>query len=307
MRVVILPTGRTEWHGFPEALRRIFPGHEFCSIPTLAEIRSNPESFPAPGFTSNLLTEKQCLNPPEDVQDLVGRAARAALGDRNSEPADMVIVLDDVEVVNLGNEEMIVHVFRSAVNQHLTLLSDRVRERTSKALRERVSFHLVSPMIEGWFFGDSTAMKRAGVAPPVIVETDPERFAVEDLEYLQAEETTCPGWIEGGRKKNLKPKWIGNPQRHRHPKGYIQWLTRAGEAKSCSRYSETEHGAAALRDLDWSVVLGRPAEQFQYLRALVADVADALQQPPATCPVVGVCAPLTDRFAVPQNPVLRNL
>jgi hypothetical protein len=307
MNVVILPTGRTEWHGFPEALGRLFPGHSFSSIPSPEEILSNPESFPVAGFTSNPLTEKQRLDPPEDVQAIFERAARAAVGDRFTDAADLVLVLDDVEIANLGNEPLIAEVARATVRGHLERLSDRVRERTAEALRTRVSFHLLRPMIEGWFFGDPVAIGRTGAMPPVVLESDPEHFAVDDVAYLQADETECPRWVAAGRKKNLKPKWIGNPRRHLHPKGYVQWLTRAGEHKSCSRYRETVHGAAALAGLDWAAVLSRPAEQFQYLRALVADLADALDQAPATGPVVGVRAPLTDRFTLPPDPLLRNL
>jgi hypothetical protein len=149
-------------------------------------------------------------------------------------------------------------------------------------------------------------MERIG-ATPVVLTSDPEHFEVDDAEYLQAVEAVCPTWVATGRKKKLKPKWIENPRRHQHPKGYIQWLTREAEDKSCSRYSETEQGAAALANLDWAAVLSRPEVQFQYLRALVADLADALGQEPVTGPVQGFRAPLTDRFNLPRDPLLRNL
>jgi hypothetical protein len=308
MRVVILPTGRTEWHGFDKALKELFPGNEFTPIPTPTEIKSHPDSFPTPGFTSNRLTERQRANPPEDVKALLERASREALGDRFTEAADLVLILDDVEVANLGNERMIVDVARAAVQGHLAGLSSRVREKTAEALRTRVSFHLLRPMIEGWFFGDPGAIRRTGAQPPFVLNSDPEHFEVrDDMAYLQANEAECPEWVAAGRKRKLKPKWIGNPHRHLHPKGYIQWLTREGQEKSCSLYSETEHGAVALAGLNWAAVLSRPADQFQYLRALVADLADALDQVPATGPVEGVRAPLTDRFTLPPDPVLRNL
>lgn len=307
MRVVILPTGRTEWHGLPKALGRLFPGHEFMPVPTELEILSNPEVFPAPGFTSYKLTARQSAAPPEDVMALVERAAREAVGDRSSAAADLVVVLDDVEVYNRDNEAMVVAVAREAVLKHLSGLSYAVRDRTANALRERVSFHLVRPMVEAWFFGDPGALRHAGVEPSYVLASDPECFAVDDSAYLAAQEAACPTWIAAGRKRKSKPKWIDNENRHLHPKGYIQWLTREASAKSCSRYSETDHGAEALANLDWSAVLARPAAEFQYLRALVADVADALNQAPATGPISGIQAPLTSRFALPRDPVLRNL
>ena len=307
MRVVILPTGRTEWYGLPRALARLFPGHEFTPVPTRSEIDSNLEAFPAPGFTANRLTERQRSAPPEDVMALVERAAREAVGDRFSAAADLVLVLDDVEFANRENEAMVVAVARAAVLQHLSGLSDRVRGRTAAALRDRVSFHLARPMVEGWFFGDPGGLVRVGVEPRYVLQSDPECFTVDDSAYLAAEEAVCPSWIAAGRKRKSKPKWIDNENRHLHPKGYIQWLTHDASAKSCSRYSEKDHGAPALANLDWSAVLARPTAQFQYLRALVADVADALNQAPATGPISGIQAPLTSRFALPRDPVLRNL
>lgn len=307
MRVVILPTGRTEWYGLPRALARLFPGHEFTPVPSGLEILSNPEAFPAPGFTSRELTVRQCAAPPEIVMALVERAAREAVGDRFSAAADLVLVLDDVEFANRDNEAMVVAVAGAAVLQHLSGLSDRVRGRTAAALRDRVSFHLARPMVEAWFFGDPGALVRAGVEPSYVLTSDPECFAVDDSAYLAAQEAVCPTWIAAGRKRKSKPKWIDNENRHLHPKGYIQWLTRDGAAKSCSRYSETHHGGEALANLDWSAVLTRPAAQFQYLRALVADVAEALNQVPATGPILGGEAPLTSRFALPRDTVLRNL
>lgn len=310
MRVVILPTGRTEWHGFPAALERLFPGHVFDAVPTPEEILSYPESFPLPGFTSNTLGDRQHQTPPEDLRELLARAAREAIGDRFSEAADLVLVLDDVEVANRGNEEMIIKVVRAAVDRHLEAVSARVRGRSAEVLRQRVSLHLLRPMIEGWFFGDARALERAGAPTPAasfVLPTDPEDFNVADPAYLEAEEGQCPMWVRAERKKKSKPKWVDNPNRNLHPKAYLQWLTREGEARSCTRYRETEHGAAALAGLHWGGVLARPAVQFQYMRALVADVADALGQDPATGPVVGDQASLTSRFVLPKDPVLRNL
>jgi hypothetical protein len=238
---------------------------------------------------------------------LVERAAREAVGDRSSAAADLVLVIDDVEFANRDNEAMVVAVARAAVLKHLSGLSYAVRGRTAAALRDRVSFHLARPMVEGWFFGDPSALRHAGVEPSYVLPSDPECFAVDDSAYLAAQEAVCPSWIAAGRKRKSKPKWIDNENRYLHPKGYLQWLTHDAGDRSCSRYSETDHGAPALANLDWSAVLTRPAAQFQYLRALVADVADALDQAPATGPISGIQAPLTSRFALPRDPVLRNL
>ncbi|MCA9644837.1 MAG: hypothetical protein KC492_29310, partial [Myxococcales bacterium] len=56
MKVALLPTGRTEWHGLASALGRLFPAHDFYCLPTEAELQSAPDLFPYPGFTSAQLT-----------------------------------------------------------------------------------------------------------------------------------------------------------------------------------------------------------------------------------------------------------
>ncbi len=55
MRVALLPTGRTEWHGLPSALHRLFPEHEFYALPEADVFRSDG---PFDGVTSTTLTER---------------------------------------------------------------------------------------------------------------------------------------------------------------------------------------------------------------------------------------------------------
>lgn len=42
MRIAILPTELTEWHGLGQALGRLFPNHAFYCLPTTAEVKSEP-------------------------------------------------------------------------------------------------------------------------------------------------------------------------------------------------------------------------------------------------------------------------
>jgi hypothetical protein len=64
MRVAVLPTGRLEWSGLPEALSRLFPGHSFTALPSQAEVDADPSCFPMPGFTGSTLTVAHELSPP---------------------------------------------------------------------------------------------------------------------------------------------------------------------------------------------------------------------------------------------------
>lgn len=66
MKIAFLPTGHTEWNGLVGAFRALFPGkqHEFEVLPSAAEIKSFPEKFPAPGFTSNPLSADEAAKAP---------------------------------------------------------------------------------------------------------------------------------------------------------------------------------------------------------------------------------------------------
>ncbi len=317
MKIALLPTGRTEWHGLPGALKNLFPAepaHEFYVVPTAAEIRSNPDGFPYPGFTTTPLRAAHETSPPEAAEELVGRAAQEALGDRGVSPADLVIVLDDLELANSGQADRVCRVFCAAVQGHLAKLGAGGRStRMQKIFRERVSFHLLVPMIEAIFFADPGALKTSGVPEAMPVDfaptCDPEDFQTSDTMYLAETAAACPCWsgLPRHRQKRLRPKWLGDVDRARHPKGYLQWLCRDGEASNCTRYNESSDGGKALAGLDWAAVMRRPAEQMQYIRAFVADLEDALGQAPITGAVAGQQARDTSRFTPRTRPVLRNL
>ena len=312
MRVAILPTGRMEWHALPRALARLFPGHTFYCLPTEALIRSHLERFPYDGVTSVALQASHEETPPESARELVARAAQEALGDRKQAPADLVVIVDDVELPNMAQPDRIVRVMHHAAQAHLEQLSAHahLQDLTRDALKTRVSFHLISPMVEAWLFADPEALERAGVADPTTrvcfaETTDPEQFSTDDPAYLSAVEGDCPRWASRGRKKKDRPKWLGGLDRARHPKGYLQWLCIAPDDKCCTTYSETHHGAEALAHISWARLLGRPAAQMGYLRALIEDIAYCLDTAPTT-PTSGTASPLTGRLGDPAF-VLRNL
>jgi hypothetical protein len=315
MRVAVLPTGRMEWHGLGKALSRLFPGHELYSLPTEAEVASDRRGFPYPGFTSVELTDRQEAEPPESARDLVIRAAQEALGDRRREAADLVLIVDDVELPNQHQPERVVAILRKAVEIHLNGL-DRVEthRRTRSVLREKVSFHLIAPMIEAWLFADPQALARAGVPDDASVcfspGTDPEAFETDDGAYLAATEADCPALaavLPAAKKKTLRPKWLGMLPRARHPKGYLQWLCRDPADRSCTHYAETESGGPALAEIRWEMLVSRPDNHFSFLRALIEDLEDGLGEPAANGPVSRVVSKLTARSCAPRDAVLRNI
>lgn len=312
MRCALVVTGRTEWHGLPAALQRLFPEHEFYAVPTAAEVESGRDEYPLPGFTSQPLTPDQVERPPESATELVARAAQAALGDRRTDAADAVLILEDVELPNMGDVGLVAQVMRAAAVHHVGSIDDpRIQTRTLEVLRSRVSFHFISPMVEGWFFGDPRALAAAGVPGSVDVQfaatTDPEDFVTDDPAYLSATEADCPAHqaLPDTRKKKCRPKWLGALPRERHPKGYVQWLCRSPGDKGCTAYEETEDGGRALAGIGWDVLLGRDPAHLALLRAMIEDLEATLGPP--TVPWGSHPSPLTSVTRAPQDAVLRNL
>lgn len=314
MNVAFLPTGRTEWQGLAIAMKALFPAHDFYCLPSPEEITSYPDDFPFPGFTSTKLQSTQVENPPESAIELVSRAAQEALGDRKKAAADIVVIVDDVELPNMNQVSVIVDVMRAAAIKHLNALSQTGHfARTQKTLVEKVSFHLIKPMIESWFFADPKALANAGVpaTQPVhfLDATDPEDFNTTDSLYLVARESDCTALaaLAQSKKKKLRPKWLGSQPRGHHPKGYLQWLCRDANERSCTRYHETEDGGRAIAAIDWACLLGRSAAQFSLLRAMIEDLEDGLSSK-ALVPTPGPATPQpTSRIGAHQDAVLRNI
>lgn len=312
--MAILPTGRTEWLGLARALGRLFPDHEFYCLPTTAEVDSAGVLFPYGGFTSSILTTVHEVTPPESARELVSRAAQEALGDRRKRAADLVFIIDDVELPNMGQIDRVVAVMHQAVAAHLAGLQRTDHHaRTMTTLREKVSFHLIAPMIESWFFADRGALAAVGVPATTTVcfsqTTDPEVFVTDDAAYLAATEADCPALaaLTPQRRKKVRPKWLGSQPRERHPKGYIQWLCRAPDQRGCTGYSETSQGGPALAEISWPVLLGRNVAHFGLLRALVEDLAGGLACEPAVHAGSPAAHMPTELSRAPHNALLRNL
>jgi hypothetical protein len=204
---------------------------------------------------------------------------------------------------------------RSAARAHLHEINPRFEPRTRDTLKDKVSLHLVSPMIEAWFFADPQSLRLAGVPDLSQVsfstQTDPEDFVTEDLAYLAATEQDCTALsaLAPPRRKKNRPKWFGSLPRERHPKRYLQWLCRDEALCTCTHYSEVEGGAEALAQIDWSCLLARPIEHMQLLRALVEDLSDRLGATTLTAitPSQLTSNAPTSLSQAPRDAVLRNI
>jgi len=313
MRVGMLVTGGTEATGITRALERLFPGHEF---PVIYENRRDRRTFH--GFTSNRVPPPQARAPTSVESIAKAAVAHLFLNINGDQPPDFLVVLDDLELCNVGNERGVADTFSAAVGAHLDELktdnSMKFVKRYEDAVRDRLSLHLVKPMIEAWFFADPKALEAAGVPQnaPVVVDQnqDPECFCTTDADYRNATDASCPclNELPKARRRTQKPKWLGTEfKRETHPKGYLQWLLLAPNKESCTRYHETRDGGRALACLDWSRLSDRPDGHVLFFRSLVADLADALGEAPSTGPVKLKEADVTSLSQRPKDHVIRNL
>ncbi len=309
MRVALIPTGRMELLGLPKLLERLFPAHAFQS---LGRDWGSPLSSKEPlhGFTSRPVRLPDALEW-DSLRELVLTCV-AALQPGGLQTFDCCVVLEDLELANRTQPGVVTRAFSEAVARHLLDVPPRTRAILRPLFRERCSFHLAVPMTESWFFGDPAALQNASVPVsrlPSLLQpsTDPEAFQTADPTYSADTSAHCTAWLaqSARRRSKSRPQWMLEGREH-HPKAYISWLCRRPESRNCTSYGPTSGGKRALQKLDLTVVLNNNTH-FTYLRALIADLADALGAWPTGVPQQGVQAPLTSIHTLSPSPVLRNL
>ncbi|MBD9362141.1 hypothetical protein [Methylomonas fluvii] len=183
---------------------------------------------------------------------------------KGQSPADLVIVIDDVELENLGRENVIAEHFQAAVNNAIQLKAKGISAEESRirsVIRDKCSFHLLKPMVEAYLFGDTVALGLAGVPteviPKLVHQSDVEKFETNDPKWLP----TCR--IENTKKANDNKLWWLH---ERHPKAYLDYLLP-------KEYSETTHGLQALIKLNWPQV-PKCQHDIPIFGSLFQDVAD---------------------------------
>ena len=326
MLVRVIPTGQAELGGLARCLAQLFPGHDFETVAK----REDPDGSRTPydGFTSCRLRLPRQVGR-DNLQKLVGALAGEVLGQRGRRRADLVVLIDDLELPNVDPDpttkqdqvEVVVESVRQAVRQHLSSLgSDPSANKVEAGLKEHASFHLAVPMIESWLFGDPAAILQVGVpaqrTPRLVPGLDPERLETQDQEYSDDDGSTCTALHAKARyqSKRPRPAWDVRPtvagmpseRRERHPKAYLQWLCRdSKDDRNCSAYRESKGGSDALSALDWTSMLAQP-EWYTAARALVGDLEDLLGRPAVVIPR-GREHPALSRTTHRTTRVLRNI
>ena len=283
--IQLIVTGKMEEKAFADALKRAFPDISFL----------RPLHFD--GFTSadvSKMPPYRSSGPHRQIDKLANTLLAAVDPGRRGTPADMAIVIDDLELENSHHPEVVAKCFRKAVGECVKNRWPNQQRRQScfEKVRERCSFHLLVPMAEAYFFGESDALIRAGAIKCSAIcgkNADVEAFLVSnDKDYLTV-------------AKGEKYWAIDAEKRKRHPKRYLEYLCDPeGNKPRKNRYRETHGGARALEELDWNPVLHN-REHVKFLRSLFEDISDRFALPN---PYPGECASVTERIG---GTILRNI
>jgi hypothetical protein len=294
-RVALLVTGKVEEKALHHSLKRVFPEVEFAMRPQRDGFTSHP--LPPTPLLHALRTAPQRTHVEHLAEALV---AEVEPGRRDQKPPDLVVLVDDLELENQDWPERAVEHVRTAVRTHLEQHpwpSAISRERAYEHVRERCSFHLLVPMVEAYFFREPAALTRAGAmrasrfdASAADVET---RFEVSDPDFLAPPDRP---------PREKLPPWA-TANRRRHPKHYLQFLCDPTGTEPRA-YVETQGGQAALRALDWPMVL-ESHEHVRFLRSLIHDLADALGEYAVAERFAGATHPCT--WPPPTDKLLRNV
>jgi hypothetical protein len=284
--VALIPTGEMEHRALGEALAAVFPGHKFVPRP--------PEK-PANGFTSRDVAPLATAPPgpvPTNLDELAAELVNAILPGRHGQKIDFAYVVEDLELCNQGQPDLVLNLFRGAVDSYIHQEWPQQFDRIYTQVRERCSFHLFRPMTEAYFFGDAAALERAAVSRPhqLPADLDLEHFRTIDQEFLA---------LPAGTSQIAEM-----PGREFHPKCYLRFLCDPTLMNKRKRYRETDQGVSALRSLNWSDVL-RPSPHCPFLHAFLDDIGAALNSP---LPFVNPAhADARVRFPGPKDRILRNL
>jgi hypothetical protein len=265
VRIKLIVTGDMEKAALHASLRGFFPaereGHEVLwdqprKLQGATSFRLEPGGDPSPA-----------------MRDLAQAMLDEVLIGKRGSPADLVMVIDDVELGNVGQVEIVTQHFRDAVRRRLAEYEVRVsanartQERHRELLQKKCSFHMLHPMVEAYLFGDSDALLQAGL--PVSVRP---RLVGPDVEQFQTDD---PLWLPDCRTANISRQRTMPWWNHAcHPKHYLEHLLQRGHVF----YEETVHGVAALTDVRWGQV-PHSAQMAPVIRALFEDLSEWFDVP----------------------------
>ncbi|PRQ07517.1 hypothetical protein [Enhygromyxa salina] len=237
-RVRFIVTGDLEWAAIVPSISRLFPSQTFEG-----EDVEWLQPRKVHGATGNRLRPNQ--EPDRAMRGLARALLAEAWEGADGTPADLVIAVDDVELNNFDQRQLICEHFRVALEREIEA-RDRDQQTTQRIrdrVRERCSFHLLCPMVEGYFFADRSALRLAGCAAnvaPRLSHADVEEFECCDADWL-------PGCIAENQRKAAMPIPMPWWREERHAKHYLEYLVE----RDGGHYDEVLGGKAGFAALAW--------------------------------------------------------
>lgn len=150
-RIKLIVTGDMEKAALHKSLKRFFPDKRnneevIWDTPRKADCVTSNRLRPLTGGVS--------LSRPM-IELAKAMLAEVSAG-KNGQAADLVIVVDDVELGNLEQEVVIAEHFCAAVNQVIACRKhdSKTEARLRGEIQQKCSFHLLKPMVEAYLFGD---------------------------------------------------------------------------------------------------------------------------------------------------------
>ncbi|MBU47164.1 MAG: hypothetical protein CL920_00520 [Deltaproteobacteria bacterium] len=312
--IKLIVTGKLEEKGLSDALALLFPNANFLPPQYVDGFTSNPIRFP---FQQNSRVHK------------VAKALVAAVfPERHSSrpiSADMAILVEDIELDHMDTPEDITRLLHDAVRYVLfdeaeSSMNQRKMDERIRRVREQCSFHLLSPMMESYFFASFSALAAAGVQmsfppseglrpfdPPRVPMICPQHPDLESFQVIPSEGTVeQPAYAERMFAQDLARRDSQPFSLEFHPKKYLEYLCNP-QKKRKSKYKETKAGVKALRHLtqnNWQQLLGAGLS-LPYLGAMLEDIADCMG---VQSPYHEKVAPLTGVYdGDTRDRILRNI
>ncbi len=284
-RIKLIVTGDSEKAALHLSLKKYFPTHTASGDAVVWDVPRK-----APGVTSYRLSST--ASPSAPMRNLVEAMFAEAM---NSKPPkgtqpDLVIVVDDVELGNSGQEGVIVQAFQTAVKDKLKALQQQQSastfSRTQARIQTACSFHLLCPMVESYFFADSATLAVGGVPASVA----PRLAHPTNVELFDASPDPHPAWQALCQRKNSEQQ-VRNTwwKTERHPKHYLSHLLAISAAPT---YHETTLGAQMIQAVNWSRV-AKTSTDSPIISALLEDIWDWFGQTPPLGDCVGQSSPAT--------------
>lgn len=297
----LIVTGDAEKKSLHKSLQKIFPTH--TSDGDLV-VWDTPRK--ADGATGYQLSAD--APPSASMNSLVNVMFTELLAGKTpgSAPPDLVVVIDDVELGNVGQENIIVEAFKVAVNAKLLDLESKHSAAHFKKIKSRAqaccAFHLLRPMVESYFFADPATLGVCGVplmqGPSLVHQTDVECFDAMTDKNLKWQAL----YQDENSRKQINDAWW---KTECHPKRYLTHLLSVNGAPE---YQETVLGAKMIEATDWAAV-AKLKTDAPIISSLLEDIGDWFGVAPTPGKFLGVSSPITYRVrnTPPNKRSLRNI